>query len=166
MPKLTKADANKYNKAVKDLTDSGGKIFDRMGEVLLILQKAFKIKKKVRNYWIPGAPEGSYGTLDKDWDKPDAVIYYEAIGMGDLTVEYDNMTGGWEWDYASELPSRFLFMDDAEILGEVLTEIQKEKDAIEADKKVFAEQAAAEKALAKKAKSKLSAAEKKALGIK
>lgn len=153
--KLTNDDIQCYLDASKVFNDKKQKIVDRIDEVLHLVAATFGAEI---NYWyFENAEEGEVGYFhDCDLDMEHGCFYLNIKYVGHYVSMQTEKT-----DYAY-LPTYLLLMTNEEIRNQIKEEQAEEKAKKEKQKKRKQKQVAAKK----KALAKLSAADKKALGLK
>jgi len=158
--KLNQSDLDAYEIARINFYKAKDKITNRMDEILTLILKAFGYPRKQIYWYFHDAPEGEIGILDLGHEYIDWII--EDIKGGIIENRYE--------DYRDSMPRIFLTMTDKQILDYIEEENRRsdEKDAAEAAKKAKAKKKAEvdEEKLTASARSKLTVAERKALGIK
>lgn len=163
MTKLTKKEFTQYEKAKEILGAKESKVIDRIDYILRSIYTTFGCE--VNSWWFCGAPEGELGDLSRAIGR-ETVSGWEVRLDKDTNSEMIIMLEGCEYDLW-EFPKRWLFEDFEEELSEgykaYIKHIEEKKKRSKARRE--ARKKEKKKAL-EAAKKKLTAAERKALGIK
>ncbi len=153
---LTKQDIKDYQEALDRFATLESKIIKRIDEVIRIIAEAFAVKH-TSFYWCSNREEENV-PIDLSGDCVDYII------VADKGKSYPNLSTDY-WNYGDSFPVKFFFMKDSEILEELKTEIEKDKVLQEVKKKKQKQSKENKEITKQKALKKLTAAEKKALGI-
>jgi len=162
---LTAEDLKAYEEARKTLGKAEGKIIDRIDYIIKTIFKAFK--KRLSCWYFYGAAEGEVGEIAMDdFDvRPTMEPYHDMLIMLEYK-EGKKMKKG-EWGLQDGFPTRWLTEDFEEELQQGIAEYKAHKEEEKAKEKEKQEVKEKEKQeLIESAKGKLSAKERRALGIK
>lgn len=161
--RLTEGDVTSYKEAKDNFLSEKDKVERRIDEVLHVIFEAFEKKWSHHcSWWFADAEEGGMGSIPTDfespWDKECGINFVSDCGsFNSLETDY--------WNYSTEFPRQFLFMDNKEIISQIHEEIRKTEKNRE-ETKLKRQRAKEEKQKLKTiALEKLSKDEAKALGL-
>lgn len=161
MPILTREDIDNGLKLMKDYNAFEEQVSERIGEILRIICKCYGANSS-EMWWDYAGDDRDYGdggTLSQCWyGNSINVVSYQ---IGDPTIDIT------EWpDEMCNIPASWLRTEDSKIETEILKFIQTLRDEKAAEAKTKASAKAKKAELKKQAAAKLTAEERKALGIK
>ena len=149
---LNKEIVESFKKAKKEYDKLHESIHNEISRVCKAIGKACN-KKPPSNFWIYGAAEGEFGTINE-----------QILDCTDDCISLEMNHG--DWNKFGEISIRYLYMTDEDIIAEIKNEIKQEE--IKKDKaKIKRNQRKLDKEQAlKEIKNKLTSQELKALGVK
>ncbi len=144
-------------KAIQDQANSmAWEIGNHLGEVVNAICDVFGVKHPETIYF-DGAEEGDIGIPKCYSDSISYVFYVHSGPSPDISTSY--------YDYGSEIPKDYMYMTLDEVKADVQRQIDEDNKKKEERKAKRAKASAKKKALIDAAASKLTKAERKALGL-